>query len=1272
MPGLLGSGLLVVALVQALLFQRRAADVRTNWEEHSAIVSQAGVEAFQRAIEREAAALDSLAADAVGSPVETSAAFAALRSSPAMGYGRGVVLFDESGPLAWAGVLQAPGQWRTDSGSLDWSPFYVSLRRTVQRADRRAVAQIILHANPPADRLTKSLEGRVTAAPELDGFYLRPLGETDSPEWRSVSLNGQPLLSIRPRILSQGETLLRMEERARTVGGLWLLGVVFCLGGLAWRQSSSPARRIQVAICTLVLVAIVPFNAYSNLGAAFDPAVYYAPTLGPLSGSLASLASTSALSLLALFVLLRARRSRRILPVALGALIVIGALGPFLLRDLARGISVPARGASLTLWLAWEVTLFLSAACILLAGTLAGRALLGGRGWIPAIGPVLAASATVAAPLLWEAPGRWPDWYIFIWIAAVVGVALTRRAGAVLATTGFVAACGATTLTWYAVSRARVQLAEADVARLSAPDPSARILLQRLADAVQASGAPRNRADLLRLFVQSPLVAAEQPIELSHWAPGDSVPRFDLRLPDYRSRAGSSASVVASARAIGDMAWGEVNSPQGRQLLVAVPHRDGSVTAIALAPRSLLVDEDQFTQLLGLSRPVSSDPPYELVLTTLPSRTPVSDRPAWTRSSNELLGNWLVPGAGEAARAHVRIDLRNLDALLPRGALMVLVDLALFGFIGMLAAASSRGFGRWFRHRSRIWLRSYRSRLTATFLAFFVVPASVFAFWSFDRISENDDESRALLVRETLRSVVSVGGFEDLSYAAQRFGSPLLSYQGGILTGGSDSLFTLLAPVGQFLPPEVAAGLATESEGTVLSHPDLAGVPTLFGYRSVALPVGSRGVLAAPSRIYERTLDRQRRDLGMLVLFATSLGALAALWLSGVAARELGRPVGALRRAALRIARGERYPQHDIQPAAEFVPVFSAFERMDRDLASSRAALEDAHRRTESVLRDVASGVVAIDHEGRIMLSNPGAEKLTGSVLSPGTGADQLPGSELYAWVRQFLQSDRDEDERDLSLGGREVRATLARLTRGGGGCVLTMEDVTELARAQRVLAWGEMARQVAHEIKNPLTPIRLGVQHLRRARRDRRVDFDRIFEQNVGRILAEIDRLDEIARSFSRFGMAPAERPDPIPTDVASVVRDVVDLERLGQGAIDWRTEGTDAPVLALTRDDELREVLLNVLENARQAGASRISVTIRPTANRVEIVIRDDGSGVPAEDLARIFEPRFSTSTSGSGLGLAISRQLVEGWAGRIQAQPADDVGTQIVISLATTPPA
>jgi nitrogen fixation/metabolism regulation signal transduction histidine kinase len=522
-------------------------------------------------------------------------------------------------------------------------------------------------------------------------------------------------------------------------------------------------------------------------------------------------------------------------------------------------------------------------------------------------------------------------------------------------------------------------------------------------------------------------------------------------------------------------------------------------------------------------------------------------------------------------------------------------------------------------------------------------------------------------VRETLRGVAASPDSVQLSDAAARFETPLLLYADGVLLGTSDPLYDVLAPVGRLLPPDVVRALGDNDDLLAGMDERVGATRVRFGYRAVIDASGARYVLSAPARSDELSLDRRRRDVTALVLVVTALGALAAFWLSGIAARTFARPIDTLRRGALAVAGGVREPLPGERPPVEFEPVFDAFRRMAADLGASRDALEAAERRLAAVLRDVASGVVAVDAEGRISLINPRAVALLAAGATPGAPADSVMDAQLAERLSRFLSGGAEGEEFDIERpGGVQLHVRFTRLLRGARGAVITLDDLSELARAQRVLAWGEMARQVAHEIKNPLTPMRLGMQHLRRARRDARVDFDEVLDENVARMLAEIDRLDEIARAFSRYGTLPEEQPPADAVDVATILTDVLRLEQLGAGGVEWFVNGASASVMAMAREAELREVLLNVLENARHAGAQHVHVTLGKGEGSVRIAVRDDGHGIPADVLPRIFEPHFSTRTSGSGLGLAISRRLIEGWGGGIEVVSAPGEGTSVTIRL------
>lgn len=226
----------------------------------------------------------------------------------------------------------------------------------------------------------------------------------------------------------------------------------------------------------------------------------------------------------------------------------------------------------------------------------------------------------------------------------------------------------------------------------------------------------------------------------------------------------------------------------------------------------------------------------------------------------------------------------------------------------------------------------------------------------------------------------------------------------------------------------------------------------------------------------------------------------------------------------------------------------------------------------------------------------------------------------------------------------------------------------TQQIRTARVLAWGEMARQVAHEIKNPLTPIKLAVQHLKRAHADGKSNFSEVLDESVDQILIEIDRLSEIARAFSRYG-APAASTGPLePVNVEQVIHEALTLYRAGDPDVEYREVVESGVPRALGRPGELKEVLLNLLENARAAldAGGTITVSAHRDDAGIALAVADNGPGIPSDFLPRVFDPHFSTRSAGTGLGLAIVRRLVESWGGSVTAESEIGKGTTIRVVL------
>jgi two-component system, NtrC family, nitrogen regulation sensor histidine kinase NtrY len=1216
-----------------------------------------------------------LAEAAITIPTDDRAAALDLldRMVPARGSEMGVVVFDAQGaPWAWAGRHRLHPIAQGDSVASRSSGYYVLLEaRRHSAAGRTAVASILIWAHPAVPDRGRSLAEIFRRRTEVALAVYAPGAAPHSPDIfdyeDSTSAGPRILFSVQPVPPEQGGAKeLALQRAGRAITWLALLSLLVAL-----TLARGPAERFVVLATLLWLAIRAPVGAALGIQSLFSPATFFPPLLGPLSGSAGVLALTGLLLTMAGVWLWRRRLPRQWYRVTFGIFLLL--VSPYLISSLGRGITPPARGVSLSLWLMWQLTLLVSVSTLIVPAA----ALFRGdgpeshsRGRIVA-GVGIALGATLIGVLIWTPREGWPPWYPFLWTPALLLVAMPARRWATIIGIALVAGSSAALVTWGAELSGKLQVAQRDVARLGdEPDPLALPLLERFGEEIRGSLPPSTASEMYALWRGSSLGTQRYPAHLALWWP-DGALREELTLDSLDLPHSLLSTIVSNLPRSDSLRVVQVSRIPGVHYVLIARHRDGEVITTSVGPRSELILPGRIGRLLD---PGSRNQPlYTLTLSppmTEGGTTP--QRSGWRREGWVLRSEYPLSLAGESRIVHASVNLRGPLPLFVRGILVILLDAAVLAglwFVAELVAGARASWPRW-----RSLARSFRVRLAVTLGAFFIVPAVIFAAWSFARLAREAERGRDQPITQTLRdAVLSAGGIpgggspspERLVELSRRIDADLALYRGGLLSGTSTPVLEDLGVIEQLMDPSAFGALGLEGRFEVITRGSNPRLAERIGYRLVQPgPPSEMSVLASPQAADDLSLGERQLDLALVLLLATLTGVAAAFAGAQVAARTLSRPVSELRRSALALGKGESMPTHSGRPPLEFEPVFGAFERMAADIRSSQRALEDARRRTAAVLATVATGVVGVDPSGRVLIANRQAVDLLGTPLEEGESfLDRLSPewAPLGGAVRRFLEDPSVNGSAELEVGGRRVSLHLAALGPEVRGVVMALTDVTDVSRAERVLAWGEMARQVAHEIKNPLTPMRLGMQHLQRVYRDRSGHFDRTLEETSERILGEIDRLDTIARAFSRFG-APADLNQPLDrVDLGMAVGEVVQLYRLAEEGCEVRL--TQEPnAFGAARVDEVKEVVVNLLENARNAKASVVQVKVGPGLIRVE----DDGTGIAPELLPRVFEPRFSTTTSGSGLGLAIVRRLVEGWGGRIEVESEAGRRTVVTISL------
>jgi two-component system nitrogen regulation sensor histidine kinase NtrY len=340
------------------------------------------------------------------------------------------------------------------------------------------------------------------------------------------------------------------------------------------------------------------------------------------------------------------------------------------------------------------------------------------------------------------------------------------------------------------------------------------------------------------------------------------------------------------------------------------------------------------------------------------------------------------------------------------------------------------------------------------------------------------------------------------------------------------------------------------------------------------------------------------------------------------------------------------------------------------DIVRARDTIDSRRRFTEAVLSGASAGVIGVDADGRVSIMNRSAEKLVGCSETDALGQ---PLAQIVPELAEIMMSAQsggrvEQDQVTLSRSGRErnlsVRVTSEQSGEADHGYVITLDDMTELVSAQRTSAWADIARRIAHEIKNPLTPIQLSAERLRRKYGKTITNDPAVFEQCTDTIIRQVDDIRRMVDEFSKF----ARMPKPVigNEDVADTARQAVFLMKVANPEIDFDVELAEDPMPARFDRRLLSQALTNIIKNATEAIAARpagsnergrIRVDVARDGQDIVIDIVDNGIGLPKQGRNRLLEPYVTTREKGTGLGLAIVGRILEEHGGSIELRDASE---------------
>jgi two-component system nitrogen regulation sensor histidine kinase NtrY len=700
-------------------------------------------------------------------------------------------------------------------------------------------------------------------------------------------------------------------------------------------------------------------------------------------------------------------------------------------------------------------------------------------------------------------------------------------------------------------------------------------------------------------------------------------------------------------------------------------HRLGRILGPLTVAAALLSALATFLVLAGLT-PIA--PTHEIVVTLLATNA-ATVAALLAVIAREAISLWMARRRGRAAaRLQIRIvSLFSIVAALPAVLVAVVASITL-----------DRGLDRWFSERTRV-----------------IVETSIWVGQAYVREHAGGIRSEVLAMAQDMTRLQPVFAADRerfrqiLTGQATVRGLPVAMLIKGDLSVVERANIQIGREI--LIPPNLPLKEATEEQPLIqiIGNNDIvAAVEPLRGYDDtylfVARPIDSRVIdflQKTQASIDEFRLLEERR-FGVQVAFALMyvvialIVLLSAVWLGLSFANTLVAPIRRLISAANLVGAGNLYVQVPVRRSeGDLASLGETFNKMTQelrnqrdDLISARDLIDQRRRFTEAVLAGVSAGVFGLDAEGCITIINRSAESLL------NLDADEAVGKPLAEVVPELGPLLRDvragfsrlvQGQVTLARKGRErtllVRITGEQSADPNRGYIVTLDDITDLVTAQRTSAWADVARRIAHEIKNPLTPIQLSAERLKR-KYGKVITTDRdVFEQCTDTIIRQVGDIGRMVDEFASFARMP--KPTLGEHDAVDMVRQAVFLMQMGNPDIAFETHLPDGPVMARFDRRQLSQAVTNIVKNATEAIAAappdpadppRIAVTLTRDGGDVLVDIVDNGIGLPSENRQRLLEPYVTTREKGTGLGLAIVGKILEDHGGGIELADAPAVAS------------